>query len=203
MALARQLQSNGWQVNLVDTNRTNVERMRAEDAHEYHIEEITEEAVKQYMTKSTDAVITMMEDDTDNLRAAELAFERFGIKRLITRLNDLSFADQFASMNAIVVDQASAMVNLLDQLVRTPQAGALTMHSDPKFELAQITITDNDCDGQPLRDLRLPEDILIVEITRDGHTIVPRGYTVIHCGDEVTMIGKPDSIKQMTVRFGY
>lgn len=203
LALARQLRSNDWQVKLVDTNRTNVERMDTHDAHEYHIEEITEDAVKQYMTKGTDAVVTMMEDDSDNLRASEIAYERFGIKRLITRLNDLSLADRFDSMNAIIVDQASAMVNLLDQLVRTPQAGALTMHSDPKFEIAQITITDTECDGQPLRDLRLPEDVLIVEITRDGHNIVPRGYTVIHCGDEVTLIGKPDSIKQVTIRFGY
>jgi len=203
LALARQLRNHGWKVNLVDTNRTNVERLQAQDAHEYHIAEINESAVKPYLSRSTDAVIAMMENDRDNLKALELAYERFGIQRTVTRLNDLSLTEQFKSIGAQVVDRASAMVNLMDQLVRTPQAGALTMHSDPDYELLQITITDTECDGQPLRDLRLPEDVLVVEITRNGHTIVPRGYTVIHCGDEVTLIGRPDSLKQVTLRLGY
>lgn len=203
LALARQLRSHGWKVNLVDTNRINVERMQAQDAHEYHIADISETALKSYLSKATDAVIAMMEDDNDNLKALELAYERFGIKRTIARLSDLSLMPQFTAIGTQVVDQASAMVNLMDQLVRTPQAGALTMHSDPDYELAQITITDTECDGQPLRDLRLPEDVLVVEISRNGHTIVPRGYTVLHCGDEVTLFGKPDSLKQVTLRLGY
>jgi Trk K+ transport system NAD-binding subunit len=54
-----------------------------------------------------------------------------------------------------------------------------------------------------LRDLRLPPDVLFLEITRNGHAIVPNGHTHLHLKDDVTLLGQPDSLDELTRRIGF
>jgi Trk K+ transport system NAD-binding subunit/Kef-type K+ transport system membrane component KefB len=203
LKLARQLKNNHWCVILADTDLSHVERMAAEDVDERHVMEISEKTMATLMTPSTDALVAMLDNDENNYRACAIAYEKYGCKRLIVRLNDMAHAERFTELGALVVDQASAMVNLLDQSVRAPQSAALMLHSDPEYDIVQITVTDHDSHGTLLRDLRLPNDVLILEIARNGHSIVPSGYTAVNNGDEVTLIGKPESLEAVTLKLGY
>jgi cell volume regulation protein A len=42
--------------------------------------------------------------------------------------------------------------------------------------------------GPMVRDLRLPEGVLLVAIERNGTTIIPRGTTVIEPEDTITIL---------------
>ena len=77
------------------------------------------------------------------------------------------------------------------------------MHRDPEYDIVQITVTDKDIDGVLLRDLRLPTDVLILEISRKGEGIVPHGYSRVQMSDELTLVGKPKSLEQVTLQLGY
>jgi Trk K+ transport system NAD-binding subunit len=103
----------------------------------------------------------------------------------------------------MVVYPATAVVNLLDQFVRAPQSALLLSRTDPNKELVQITITEPDIDGLALRDLRLPSDVLILGIVRDGTSIIPHGHTRLRLDDEVMLIGEARSLAEVTYRFGY
>ena len=59
---------------------------------------------------------------------------------------------------------------------------------------------DYTVDGLPLRDLRLPTDVLILEIMRDGQTIVPHGFSNVRVGDEITVIGSPNSLTKVMLK---
>jgi Trk K+ transport system NAD-binding subunit len=65
-----------------------------------------------------------------------------------------------------------------------------------------MTITNRELDGRLVRDLRLPPDVLLLEISRDGQVIVPHGYTRLRQGDEITVVGKPDSLREVSLRIG-
>jgi len=54
-----------------------------------------------------------------------------------------------------------------------------------------------------VRDLRLPQDILLVAIIRDGQSFVPHGHSVIHLHDQVTLLGSKTSLETVVVRLGY
>ncbi len=54
-----------------------------------------------------------------------------------------------------------------------------------------------------VRELRLPEDVLLMDVNRNGHSLVPHGYTTLHTGDEVTLLGQPESLEAVTLRLGY
>lgn len=203
LELARQLQKEGWQVIMADTDRSHVERMAAEDVIEHYIPTVSAETLDSLITAHTDALVTMLPNDEENLEACELAYHQFGVSRLIVRPNDLSQTEQFTEMGALVVDPASAMVHLLDQSVRAPQSAAVLLGQDSGRQMVQVTVNNPEVDGFLLRDLRLPNDVLFLDVTRNGNSIVPHGYTRLRLEDEITLIGAADSLETATLKLGY
>jgi Trk K+ transport system NAD-binding subunit/Kef-type K+ transport system membrane component KefB len=201
LALARQLTNQNWHVRLADTDASHVERLAAEDVDEQHISEISAEHFRDLFDSGTDAVVAMLERDEENLRACMLAYEKFGVRRIVVRLTNQSLRERFVEIGAIVVDPASAMVSLLDQAVRAPHSTSMLLHPDP--DVVQITVTNSDLEGALVRDLRLPNDVLLLEIIRDGQAMVPHGYTRIRRGDEITAVGRPESLEEVILTLGF
>lgn len=202
IALARRLATHNWQVVLADTDRERMQRAIDDGLDVRFIPDVTFENLSGLMTNATDAVVTMLNDD-ENLKACEIVRESFGIQRLIVKLNDLSWVERFQPLDAQLVYPATAIVHLLDQFVRAPHSAAMLMHADPEHAIQQITITNPDIAGLPLRDIQLPSDVIILGIMRDEHSIVPHGYTILRIGDDVTIVGSPESLESLTLRFGF
>lgn len=202
LALARQLREEGWSVLLADTDASHVKAGRIEGVQEHHVSSVEKEALANLLNGRTDALVTLLPNDADNLKACEVAFEK-GVPRLVVRPDDLSMTEAFQGLGVRIVDTASAMVNLLDQAVRAPQSAALMLHQDPDRDVVQVTISSPDIDGLYVRDLRLPNDVLLIDVTRNGESIVPSGYTVIRLQDEVTLLGPSESLEDVTLRLGY
>jgi Trk K+ transport system NAD-binding subunit len=148
-------------------------------------------------------VVAMFTDDERNYRVSEIALEKFGIPRRIVRINDPSWTKRFQQLGVQVVDPTSAMVNVLDASVRSPQSAELLISQDSEYDTVQVTITDRDVVGLAVRDLYLPDDVLILGIRRRKQWIMPHGYTMLRHNDEVTFLGKPDSLTEVQRRFGY
>lgn len=203
LALARQLKAHNWQVVMADTDASHVKQLEEEDVEERLLTDISAETLSSLTHRSPDALVAMLEDDDANLTACRLAHERFGIPRIIVRLNDPTRTSEFADCDAFVVDPTSAMVHLLDQSVRAPQSAALLLHMEPEYDTTQVTVKDPDFHGIPLRDLRLPADVLVLNVVRDKQPIVPHGYTTLQLGDEVTLAGTSHSLIDVTRQLGY
>ena len=56
--------------------------------------------------------------------------------------------------------------------------------------------------GSALKDLHMPEGSLVALIRRRGETLVPRGRTVLHEWDRLTIIGEPLGLKELAERYG-
>jgi Trk K+ transport system NAD-binding subunit/Kef-type K+ transport system membrane component KefB len=202
LALARQLIAHHWNVIVAGLDKTDYETFVQEEIPIQLIPEISADIMCGLMTKATDAMVMMLDDDADSYHACEVACEEYGVPRLVVRLNDYAWADRFIELGAKIIYPASAVVNLLDQYVRAPQSADMFMHTEG-HEVVQITITDKDIDGIPLRKLRLPADVLVLGIVRDGNSIVPHGYTVLRYEDDITLVGNPESLEEVTLRLGY
>ena len=203
LSLARQLQAQEWNVILADVDKTRVELVDNGNLRAKYITGVTPDCLNSVITGETDAVVAMLEDDEANLTALESAYEQHGIKRLVVRLNDLSLADKFIEIGANVVEPTTATLRVLDQYVRAPQSAVLMHHQDPEYDIAQVTVTEKEVSGVLLRDLRLPTDVLILEISRRGQSIVPKGQTKLLQGDEVILVGKAESLRQAKLRLGF
>ena len=203
--LAERLLAHGWRVKLLDIDQTHVSSVPAENdlRHEQWLPAITAENLRQIIEPKTEVAVTLLPSDDDSLKLSQIFYEDFGITRQIARLNTYRLIDEFRDLGVHVLDPVNAMVHLLDNFVRAPQIAAMVFEDDPDHDVIQVTITDPNVDGLHLRELILPDDVLVMAISRRGNSIVPHGYTNLHLDDEVTLIGPTESLEEVALKLGY
>ena len=203
--LAERLLAHGWRVKLLDIDQSHVSQLTASDGlrHEHWLSDISAERVREIIEPKTEVAVTLLPNDDDSLKLCKIFYEDFGITRQIARPHTFNLVEQFRELGVHVLDPANAMVHLLDNFVRAPQLAAMVFEDDPDHDVIQVTITDPSVDGLHLRELILPDDVLVMAIARRGHSIVPHGYTNLHLEDEVTLIGPTDSLDEVALKLGY
>ena len=203
--LAERLLDHGWRVKLVDVDQSHVSNAPASDGlrHEHWLPEISAAALREIIEPKTEVAVTLLQNDAESLQLCQIFYEDFGITRQIARLNTYTLMEDFRELGVHVLDPANAMVHLLDHFVRAPQLAAIVFEDDPDHDVIQVTITDPSIDGLHLRELILPDDVLVMAIVRRGHSIVPHGYTNLHLEDELTLIGPTDHLDEVALKLGY
>jgi len=175
-------------------------RIETSDVDILPITDLTLETLHQLNAEQAEAIITMLSDD-ENYRICELVYEHFGTETLVVRLNNRANFDRFHELGALIVDPATAIVSLLDHLVRSPSAASLLLGTDESQDIIDIEVRDPSLHGVAVRDLHLPLDTIILSINRQGHTIISHGYTRLELGDHVTVVGSFKSLDEVILRF--
>jgi Trk K+ transport system NAD-binding subunit len=202
-AIARQLGTHGWQVKIAGTD-LNGQQFAPTDNTDIRLCPVPEyslDILTQLEAGRAEAIVTMLTDD-DNYRICELAYEHFGTKDLIVRLNDRANFGKFHRLGALIVDPTTAMVSLFDHLVRSPVATSLLLGMEENQDIIDVEVRDPSLDGVALRDLHLPDDVLILSVQRDGHVLISHGYTRLRVGDHVTAVGSEKCLEEVMLKLG-
>ncbi|NJN43266.1 MAG: TrkA family potassium uptake protein [Anaerolineae bacterium] len=158
------------------------------------------QTLRKIVLEKADTVVLMLTDE-ENYQLCEKIFENFGIRNVIVRIHDRTIAEKFTRLGALIVDPNTAIVSLLDHLVRSPVATSLLLGMEDGQDVSDFVLRNPQYNGMALRDLRLPLDTLILSIHRDNQTIISHGYTRLKLGDELTVIGSPDSLVELSLLF--
>lgn len=201
LALARQLQSHHWLVKVV-TLLPDIEDKDTDGLNIYYLPELTGEALVALDTEQAEAIVAMMVDDEENLRICELAYEFLGTKDLIVVLNVTSNYAAFTEFGAKVVHPATAMISLLDHLVRSPLATQMLLGMEEGQDTIEVEVQDESLFGILLRDLKLPSDVIVMSLRRGDQVLLPHGYTRLRPHDYLTFIGSVESLDEVELRFG-
>jgi Trk K+ transport system NAD-binding subunit/Kef-type K+ transport system membrane component KefB len=197
VALARQLKKQSWQVEFVVSNLSSDILDNGEfTVHEY--EGPDHLSLRKFNTETANTLVCLLSDE-ENYAICETAYEHFGTRHLITRLQDRSFYRSFRKIGVMVIDPSTAMVSLMEHFVRAPIATSLLLGMDESQDTIDIELRNSDYHGLTLRDLRLPSDVIILSVTRGDHPIISHGYTRLRLGDVVTLVGSNASLDK--VRF--
>lgn len=199
LALARQVMRHNWQVKVI-TRKTDHKDYDMEGIDVRIVPYIDEEAIKGLDTEQAEAIVCMMEDEA-NYEICELAYEHLGTKELIVVVHDPVNLKRFRELDAVVVHQSTAIVNLLDHMVRSPQATQMLLGMEDNQDSVELEVQDPTLHGILLRDLKLPSDIIILSMNRDDQFIIPHGYTRLRLGDYVTVVGSVESCDVVALRF--
>ena len=199
-AVARLLKAQDWQIKWVCTD-SNCAMTPVSDEEELTvISRIDLESLEKINASKADSVVAMLSDE-ENYRLCELFYENYGTETLVVRLNDLANRERFRKLGILTVHPGTATVRLLDQFARKPDTASLLLDSESKFKMREVYVRDPNLHDIPLRDLRLPTDTLIVAVHRHENDIVSHGYTRLRLGDKITVIGSPESIKELQLKF--
>ncbi len=199
--LGRQLESHGWQVELVCPATERAALLQQTNGMQIHqLTDISIELLQSFNAGQADAIVTMLSDE-ENYRLCRLAYEHFGVELLVVLLNDRANIARFRQLDALIVDPSLAIISLLDHVVRAPSAASILLGMDDEQDIIDLEVRDSTLDGVLLRNIRLPLDTVVMSIHRNGQLIIPHDYTQLHLGDCVTVIGSPENLAEVTVRF--
>jgi len=111
---------------------------------------------------------------------------------VVHRLNFLSLLDQVGVDAALSPRTATA--NGVLRFVRGDVAQVATFLQG-EVELLEFELhSGSAADGRSIAELRLPREILIAAIVRDGRAQIARGRTLLRKGDHVIVISEPQSV---------
>ncbi len=200
LALARQLQKNGWGAKIATLKK----RKEVSDISDVQLEYITGlgmETLKEIEAAKAEAIVLML-SDKENLGICELIYEKIGTREIVVRLNDRAYFNRFHELGALIMDPSTAMVGLLDHFVRAPIATSILLGMDEEQDSEDFEVLDKHLHGVAIRDLRLPGDILILSVKRKGQILVTHGYTRLRKKDIVTAVGTVESLDKLRIIFG-
>ncbi len=202
LALARLLQSNNWEVKIA-TNQVEYARTTApySDIEIHPIPDLDLNTLNKLGTGQADSIVAMLSDE-ENYRICELVHENYGTNNFIVRLNQNAYYRRFLKLGAIVVEPQTAIVNLLDQFVRSPSAARLLLGMEKGREVFEFELRNPDLHGIAIRDLHLPLDLHILSVRRNGQMIISAGFTVLQVCDWLTVVGSRESLEKMKLQFG-
>jgi trk system potassium uptake protein TrkA len=145
--------------------------------------------------KQADVVAAVTSDDEDNLVVSTMARFEFGVRRVITRVNDPKNAWLFT--RDMGVDVALNQADLMAKLI-AEEMSIGDMMTLLKLRRGQYSLVEEKVDpksavvGKAVRDLELPCDCVLAAIIRKGDLIIPRDDTVLQPVDEVLAIVRAD-----------
>jgi Trk K+ transport system NAD-binding subunit len=177
-----------------------IERLVWPEVKSHHLTAITPEALRAIDIEKVDVMVVMLDDET-NYQLCELVYEQFGTAHLVARLYDQADVARFQALGVLTIDPNTSIINLLDHCVRSPAAASLILGQEVNQDVIAVTVGNEALHGLALRDLSLPVDTLIVSIRRHGRMLLSHGYTRLELGDEVTIVGSPESLEEVQWQF--
>jgi trk system potassium uptake protein len=127
-------------------------------------------------------------DDADNLVAASLARQQYGVRRVIGRVNNPRNAWLFTPELGVDValNQADIMAKLIEEEMSLGDMMTIMKLRRGKYSLVEEKINAGaPAIGLAIRDLQLSQNCVISGIIRHGEIVMPRGTTVLEDGDEI------------------
>ncbi len=198
--LCASLASQGWQVTLTGTHPPE-NGTDSEDIRRICLEDLSPPQLRKAGCHHAGAIVAMVSDE-DNFKICETAYEQFGTRTLVARLNHRSNFKNFQALGVLIVDPATAIVSLMDHFVRSPAAASMLMGMHRERRLEDIVLKNPHLAGMALGDLRLPLNTVVLSVRRRGVLFVPHAFTRLEAGDRVTMVGSEEALKEVGLHFG-
>jgi trk system potassium uptake protein TrkA len=192
---ARLLSDEGHSVVLVEKDEKLVEKATEElDALVIAGNGANPKLLKEAGIDKTDLLIAASSSDEVNIIAC-LTSKAQGVSRTVARIHNadyyeagVPFAQEMLGIDFIIHTEQMAAHEIKEALL-VPGAINVDSFAEDTIEVAEVILADgSEAIGRALKEVRLPENSLIVGVVRGGEALVPQGATVLEERDHVLLI---------------
>jgi len=206
--LARVLLGDGkHEVTLIEQRRDRFERLEHEFEHQTLLGDATEIYVLERagIGRPPDIVAALTGDDEDNLIICQLAQEKYGVQKVIARVNDPRNQAHFDLLGiSPTVSATRGLMALIEHEVPEHDLVHLLELRKENLEIVEVQI-DNGAPaaGKTVEKLDLPEGSRLISIMRNGRSEIAVGSTELQPGDQVLAIlqpGREDELRRVLLK---
>lgn len=192
--LARELLDKDHEVSLIESNRNCFMKVEAELEHVAQYGDGTELWVLERAgIARADMMIAVTGDDEDNILIPQVARDKYGVERIIARVNNPRNLQHFELLG---IRPAVSATDLILRLIEheVPKYGMVHLLDLPQEQLEIIEIEVNKgsaAAGKLAKELLMPDGSLVISVLRGGTGFVPVDGTRVLEGDEVLVVCNP------------
>ncbi len=206
--LARVLLKDGkHEVTLIEQRRDRFDRLEPEFEHQVLLGDATEIFVLERagIARPPDVVAALTGDDEDNLIITQLAKEKYGVSKVIARVNDPRNQAHFDLLGiSPTVSATRGLMALIEHEVPEHDLVHLLELRKENLEIVEVVIDQGaPAAGATVERLELPEGSRLISVTRNGHSEIAVGSTELQPGDQVLAIlqpGKEDELRRVLLK---
>lgn len=202
--LARELIAKDREVTLIEADHTRYRIVEEELEHAVQYGDATELWVLERAgIQRADLVIAVTGDDEDNMLICQVAKEKYGVERIVARVNNPRNLTHFKLLG---IQPAVSATDLILRLIEheVPEYGLVHLLAleEEHLEIIELEVTDGSpAIGKQVRQIALPDGSLVISVLRAGRGFVPKGDSVIESGDQVLLILDPGLESEITAAF--
>ena len=205
--VARSLIRLGHEITLIEQRRDRFDRLEDEFEHQVQRGDATELFVLERagIARPPDIVLALTGDDEDNMVICQLAKERYGVEKVIARVNDPRNQAHFDLLGiSPTICATSSIMALVEHEVPEHDLIHLLELRKENLEIVEVQIDKGSPSaGKTVEKLRLPEGSRLISVMRDGKAEIAVGSTELQPGDQVLAIlqpGKEDELRQVLLK---
>jgi trk system potassium uptake protein TrkA len=197
----------GNEATLVEHRRDRYERLEEEFGHQVQHGDATEIYVLERagLARPPDLVLGLTGDDEDNVVICQIAREKYGVEKVIARVNDPRNQEHFDLLGiAPTVSATASIMALIEHEVPEHELVHLLELRKENLEIVEVEIPrDSPCVGKRVERLSLPEGSRLISVMRNGLSEIAVGSTELQPGDQVLAIlepGKEEELRKVLLR---
>jgi trk system potassium uptake protein TrkA len=154
--------------------------------------------------QACDAFVAVTGNDEHNLIACQLAKKEFGVKHTVARVSNPKNRDLLHNLGVdTVVCGTDNLSHILEREIETETIRQLLSLGGGTASLNEILLPEDfKYAGQPLRDIPMPGDAILVSITRDTEFIIPHGNTILLPWDRILCLTQDSTLHLLIEEWG-
>ena len=205
--LARTLRRMGHEVTIIEQNRDRFVRLEHDFEHAAIVGDATELFVLERagIGRPPDLVVAVTGDDEDNMVICQMARERYGVDKVIARVNDPRNQAHFDLLGiSPTVSATQTIMALIEHEVPEHELIHLLELRKENIEIVEVQIDKSSPSaGKRVAGLKLPAGSRLIYVMREGRAEIPDSETELQPGDQVLAIlepGKEDELKRVLLK---
>jgi trk system potassium uptake protein TrkA len=195
------------EVTMIEQRRDRFDQLEEEFQHQVMLGDATELHVLERagIARPPDLVVAATGDDEDNIVICQLAREKYGVQKVIARVNDPRNQIYFDLLGiSPTVCATSSIMALIEHEVPEHELVHLLELRKENLEIVEVQIVeDSPSAGKTIDRLSLPEGSQLISVVRNGEAQIANGQTKLEAGDQVLAIlqpGKEDELRRVLLK---
>jgi trk system potassium uptake protein len=197
---ARQLKLMGHEIALIEQRRSRFNLIAEELGEALLFGDGTEVwMLERAGIARADMVVAVTGDDEDNIIIAQVAEMKFGVPKVVARVNNPFNQPTFDLLGIEhTISAVKAMLSLIVRELPVHKFVHLLSLKRENVELVELEVSENSPFANAyVQDIDLPDGVLLTAIVRAGRAMLVRGSTEILPGDYVLVVLEPGKEREL------